>query len=179
VETTETALPGTVLVRTSDEAKAIVATIHREHYAALVRTVALLVRDTAEAEDIVQEAHVRLYRSWDRVRDPAAAPGYLRATALNLARSRLRTIIRGRSRSEEPKRSASPDEAAISGETGTLVIRALKALPRRQRECLVLRHYLDLTDREIAADLGISIGAVKQHLFRGLEKLEKELGSYR
>jgi RNA polymerase sigma-70 factor (sigma-E family) len=176
---TESALPDATVVVGADEAKTVVARMYREHYATLVRAVALLVRDASEAEDIVQEAHLKLYRSWDRVRDPDSAPGYLRTTALNLARSRLRTVIRARGRHEEPRDTTPPDEAAIAGEASSSVIRALKALPRRQRECLVLRHYLELSDREIAADIGISIGSVKRHVHRGLEKLERSLERYR
>lgn len=164
---------------TAFSARDVVAQMYREHYGPLVRTIALLVRDPAEAEDIVQEAHVRLYRSWEHVRDPLAAPAYLRATAMNLARSRLRSIIRARRRHEEPAHVAPPDEAAMAGVASANVIRALKALPRRQRECLVLRYYLELSDQEIARDLGVSIGSVKQHLHRGLEKLERSLESSR
>ena len=164
---------------TPSPARDVVAQMYREHYAPLVRTISLLVRDPGEAEDIVQEAHVRLYRSWDQVRDPAAAPAYLRTTALNLARSRLRSIIRARRRHEEPVYVPSPDEAAMAGVASANVIRALKTLPPRQRECLVLRFYLELSDQEIAQDLGVSIGSVKQHLHRGLEKLERSLERYR
>jgi RNA polymerase sigma-70 factor (sigma-E family) len=163
----------------ASEARPIVAQMYREHYTPLVRTIALLVRDVTEAEDIVQEALLRLYRSWDQIRDQARAPAYLRSTAMNLARSRLRTIIRRRDRHPEPGASAQPDETAIAGEATSSVIRALKSLPRRQRECLVLRYYLELTDREIAEDLGVSIGAVKQHLHRGMDKLEQSLERYR
>lgn len=163
----------------SSDAHAVVAEMYREHYTPLVRTIALLVRDAAEAEDIVQEAHLRLYRSWDQIRDQAGAAGYLRSTAINLARSRLRAIIRGRARDSEPRQATAPDEAAIEAEASASVIRALKALPRRQRECLVLRYYLDLSDREIAEALGVSMGAVKQHLHRGREKLEQSMERYR
>lgn len=160
-------------------ARDVVAQMYREHYGPLVRTIALLVRDPAEAEDIVQEAHVRLYRSWDQIRDPAAASAYLHRTAMNLARSRLRSVIRSRKRHEEPEHVAAPDDAALAGVASANVIRALKELPRRQRECLVLRYYLDLSDLEIAQDLGVSIGSVKQHLHRGLDKLERTLERYR
>lgn len=163
----------------ASDARAVVAQMYREHYTPLVRTIALLVRDAAEAEDIVQEAHLRLYRSWDQIQDQARAPGYLRSTAINLARSRLRTIIRARSKEPQPSHAMQPDEKAMAGEASASVIKALKSLPRRQRECLVLRYYVDLTDREIAEDLGVSVGAVKQHLHRGLEKLEQSLERYR
>ncbi|HJR18728.1 MAG TPA: SigE family RNA polymerase sigma factor [Actinomycetota bacterium] len=161
------------------EAREVVARMYREHYAGLVRTVSLLIGDVAEAEDIVQEAHVRLYRSWGRIREPAAAHGYLRATALNLARSRLRKVIRGRGRHEEPAHVPAPDDAAIAGEAGASVISALRGLARRQRECLVLRYYAGMSDSQIAADLGVSLGSVKRHIHRGLEKLEGRLERYR
>lgn len=175
----ESTLSENALIPGSSDARAAVAQMYREHYAPLVRTIALLVRDAAEAEDIVQEAHLRLYRSWDQVRDVSRAPAYLRATALNLARSRLRSVIRGRHRETTPRHVAPPDERAIALEAGSSVIRALKTLPRRQRECLVLRYYLELSDQEIASDLGVSIGSVKQHVHRGLEKLERTLERYR
>jgi RNA polymerase sigma-70 factor (sigma-E family) len=175
----EGAISDAAVVGGSSDAQAVVAQMYREHYTPLVRTIAMLVRDAAEAEDIVQEAHLRLYRSWDQIRDQTRAPAYLRSTAINLARSRLRMMIRARGRDPEPKHATAPDEAAIAGEANASLIRSLKALPRRQRECLVLHYYLDLSEREIAEALGVSMGAVKQHLHRGREKLEQSMERFR
>ena len=139
------------------------AALHRQHYRSLVRLAALL-GDRSMAEEVVQDAFVRVYAAGDRVRDPLA---YLRRAVVNGARSTLRrkrvreSALLTIARDIEP-----PDDR-------TDVISALRALPARQRECLVLRYYADLSEREIAEALGVSPGSVKTHTHRGLAALEK------
>jgi hypothetical protein len=90
----------------------------------------------------VQEAFIRLHRHWARVHD---APAYLRSTVLNLARSRLRRRLVARRHQPTPRPNAASAEAhAVLSEDQREVIAALRGLPRRQRECLVLRYYLYL-----------------------------------
>lgn len=138
----------------------------------------LLVDQRGEAEDIVQESFARLYASFRRIDDPDRSTAYLRSIVLNLARSRLRR-----------RRTARSAAALIGAEARTLdpheqlsrldrdsVTAAIRALPRRQADCTVLRYYLDCSDKEIAATLGISTGSVKQHLSRARRRLADELG---
>ena len=134
------------------------------------------VRDTAVAEEVVQDAFVAMHGAWRRLQDPDRALAYLRQSVVNGARSSLR-------RREVATRHAprpSPDEA--SAEHGAMValdhaevLAALRTLPVRQREVLVLRYYVDLSEADIADALGISRGAVKSHASRGMAALRTTL----
>ena len=151
----------------------MVADLHRDHYPQLVRLACLLVDDRGSGEEIVQEAFVRVYQAWPQVEQPIV---YLRATVMNLARSRMRRRQVARRR-VEPVSPAAPgmDEALVLLDDQREVLAAVRALPRRQRECLVLRYYLDLTESQIAATLGISNGSVKSHSSRGIAALARRL----
>jgi len=151
--------------------------LFRDNYAGLVRVAWLLVDSKDSAEEIVQEAFMRLFQQWDRLDHVDAAPAYLRATVVNLARSRLRTrSVRRRHRSGplDPEPAAELRVLARDEENEVLV--AMAKLPRRQRECVVLRYYLDLSEAEIASTLGISRGSVKSHTSRALAALSSTLG---
>jgi RNA polymerase sigma factor (sigma-70 family) len=101
---------------------------------------------------------------------------YLRATVMNLARSRMRRRLVARRRVEPAVRPAmSAEEHTLLLADQQEVLDAVRALPRRQRECLVLRYYLDLSETEIASTLGISNGSVKSHSSRGLAALAQRL----
>jgi RNA polymerase sigma-70 factor (sigma-E family) len=160
--------------------QAALVRLYDGHYAELVRLAVLLVRDRETAEDVVQDAFVQMCRRWDRIEDPANAVGYLRTSVLNGARSALRR--RGVARRHEP---AGPDVApaadvgALDRAQRDVVLGALQRLPRRQREVLVLRHYLDLPEGEIASLLGISRGSVKTHASRGAAALRAALEDQR
>jgi RNA polymerase sigma-70 factor (sigma-E family) len=148
--------------------------IYRKHRSALVRLAALLVGD--EAEEVVHDAFVRTHVAWDRLRDPERALSYLRSAVLNGARSRLRHLrVVDRSRQTRPGPGPSAEAMAMAGEEHRRVIAALRSLPTRQRECLALRYYLDLSEAQIAATLGISTGSVKTHVHRGLAALAERL----
>lgn len=157
----------------SDDRERRIADLHRDHYRELVRLACLLVDDVGTGEEIVQEAFVRVYQAWARVEQPLV---YLRATVLNLARSRMRRRMVARRR-VEPVAPAGPaiDEHLVLLDDQRDVLSALRSLPTRQRECLVLRYYLDLTESQIAATLGISNGSVKSHASRGLAALARRL----
>jgi len=148
--------------------------LYREHRSALVRLAALLVGD--EAEEVVHDAFVRTHVAWDRLQDPDRALSYLRSAVLNGARSRLRHLrVVDRTRLTSPGPGQSAEAMAMAGEDHRRVIAALRSLPTRQRECLALRYYLDLSEAEIAATLGISSGSVKTHVHRGLAALADRL----
>lgn len=148
--------------------------LYDEHRASLVRLAALVV--PGDAEEIVQDAFVRAYIAWDRLRAPDKALAYLRSTVLNGARSRARHLrVVGRTDPPHGAPAASPEAAAVARDEHNHVIAALRALPRRQRECLALRYYVDLSETEIANTLGISNGSVKTHIHRGLAALAHHL----
>jgi len=155
------------------ERDGLVAGLHREHYPGLVRLACLLLDERGAGEEVVQEAFVRLYQSWGRVDSPVT---YLRATVMNLARSRMRRRMVTRRRVEPVSTAAlSAEERVVLMDEQQDVLNAMRTLPRRQRECLVLRYYVELSESEIASTLGISNGSVKSHASRGLAALAKRL----
>ena len=153
-----------------------VTELYSEHYRALVRLAAMLVRDTQTAEEVVQDAFVAMHGGWQRLRDNDKALAYLRQAVVN----RSRSVLRHRTVIDKNMQKAPPDMP--SAEHGALVllerhavIAALRALPERQREAIVLRYYADLSEAEIAASMGISRGAVKSHTSRGMTALRAAL----
>jgi len=157
------------------DADRALADLYAGHYAALVRLAVLLLRDQGLAEDVVQDSFVAVHGKWNRI-DQGSAPAYLRTTVVNRCRSALRhrTVV-ARHRPVPLPDEAAADEAVLRRERRDAVLDALALLPTRQREVLVLRHYLDLTEREIAATLDISPGAVKSHASRASAALRGHL----
>jgi len=121
------------------------ALLYERHYAELVRLAFALTNDWALAEDLAQEAFVRVWRSWGNIRDPRSAPAYLRTSVVNLARRSLRRRLLERRawrwRGAGDLRSADPGESVD-------LLRALACLPARKRACVVLRFYLDLSEAD-------------------------------
>jgi RNA polymerase sigma-70 factor (sigma-E family) len=153
-----------------------VTELYSEHYRALVRLAAMLVRDTQTAEEVVQDAFVAMHDGWQRLRDNEKALAYLRQAVVN----RSRSVLRHRTVIDKNMQKAPPDMP--SAEHGALVllerhavVAALRDLPPRQREAIVLRYYADLSEAEIAASMRISRGAVKSHTFRGMTALRAAL----
>ncbi len=153
--------------------------LYRSDYRRLVRLAALLVDDVGTAEELVQDAFVAVARQGtSALRNPEAAPAYLRSAVLNRARSQLRKreVRRRHLRSVEPPPHAPPaDRDVLASDDHARMLAALDRLPDRQRQVLVLRYYGELTEAEIADALGISRGSVKTHARRGLAALEARL----
>jgi RNA polymerase sigma-70 factor (sigma-E family) len=171
-----TAVRSTVDVRGLDREQAV-AVLFETHHLALVRLAVLLGAD--DAEDVVAEAFYQLYRRWRRLRSPEAAAAYLRSVVVNLTRMRIRHLQVARkhaSRSEEvPVHVVSGEERAVLRDDQKALVDAVRALPGRQREALVLRYWLDLRESEIADAMGISAGSVKVHVSRGMAALSRML----
>jgi RNA polymerase sigma-70 factor (sigma-E family) len=149
--------------------------LHEEHYARLVRLSVLLLGDVGRAEEVVQDAFVAVYQRWDRL-EGADVPAYLRQAVVNRSRSALRhRQVVSRHPPVPPSDGPGADEPVLRDVRRTAVLEALARLPRRQREVMVLRHYLDLSEKEIAATLGITAGAVKSHASRGAARLRQHL----
>lgn len=156
----------------------LVAEIYRTEAANLVRLARFFVDDRDAAEDLVQEAFIRLARSAHRIRERDRVPAYLRSIVLNLARDHNRRgLVSLRHQPPADPTPPSIDEAMAIREDQRTVIEALRQLPVRQRDCLVLRYYLELGVAEIAQTLGLSPNSVKTHLSRGLRSLEQRLAS--
>jgi RNA polymerase sigma-70 factor (sigma-E family) len=153
-----------------------VSGLFRAHAVALVRVATLLLGDQQSAEDVVQDAFFGLYRGLPGLRDRSKALPYLRASVINGSRSVLRARKRAFLRKvqhEPPVWSA--ESAAMAGEDRKALLAAVARLPRRSREVLALRYYLDLADHEIATALGISRATVSSTASRALAKLAREL----
>jgi len=157
----------------ADEA---ITQIYAAHYRSLVRLAALLLRDVGASEEVVQDSFIAMHGAWRRLRDPDRALAYLRQAVVNRSRSVLRH------RTVELRHAPAPMPDAASAEHGAMgslehqeVIVALRRLPERQREVLVLRYYADLSEADIADAIGISRGAVKSHASRGMAALRTTL----
>lgn len=153
---------------------AAVAVLFRARYPEMVRLADLLGAD--DPEDIAQEAFARLIRKHGTLRDPGAALAYVRASVCNLTRNRHRHLRVVRLRTPAGHHEASSEQLAMLKEDHREVLAALAELPPRRREAIVLRYWLDLSEREIAAAMGVSAGTVKSHVSRGLAVLAQALG---
>jgi RNA polymerase sigma-70 factor (sigma-E family) len=150
---------------------------YQAHYASLLRLAALLLDDVASCEDVVQEAFIRVHLARARLRDPDKTLAYLRQTVVNLSRSALRRRLLGLRLLPKPMPNmASAEEIAYDSLERDELIQALRGLQRRQREVIVLRYFSDLTEAEVAATLGISVGSVKAYGSRGLDALRAAMG---
>jgi RNA polymerase sigma-70 factor (sigma-E family) len=150
--------------------------LYAGHYRALVRLSALLVGDVATAEEVVQESFIAMHGGWRRLRDGEKALWYLRQSVLNRSRSVLRhRAVVHRHTPAPPPDMPSAEQGAIARLERSAVVTALRTLPARQREALVLRYYGDLSEAQIASTMGISRGAVKSHAARGMSSLRTVL----
>jgi RNA polymerase sigma-70 factor (sigma-E family) len=148
------------------------AALFSQHCRSLLGMVWVMLGDRGASEEVVQEAFIVLQRAWPSMRDRDRAVGYLRATSLNLARSRLRhRLVVLRHPLTRPVDAVSAEDDVMLREDHREVVAALRRLPLRQRECLVLRYYAELSEHEIALTLGISPNSVKTHLARGMAAL--------
>ncbi|GII62531.1 RNA polymerase sigma24 factor [Sphaerisporangium krabiense] len=161
-------------IPTASRERPAFADIFAAHYPAMVRLAGLLGAD--DPEDIAQEAFARLHRRRGRLRDDAASVPYLRAIVCNLTRNRVRHLRIARLRRPEPPTPAiSGEQAFLIAERHRDLLAAVDGLPRRQREAVVLRYWLDLSEREIADAMGVTPGSVKSHTSRAIAALGRAL----
>ena len=133
-----------------------------QRYAPMVRLATLLVGNPAVAEELVQDAFVRVHRKWDGVEHPAA---YLRTAVVNACRNNRRRARLERAHATTASPAVAPPQEPL--------LDALATLSERQRVAIVLRYYEDLSEAEIAAALGCRPGTVKSLLHRGLAQLRE------
>ncbi|MFI5625495.1 SigE family RNA polymerase sigma factor [Nocardioides sp. NPDC051685] len=147
------------------------------HYAELARLAHLLTGEKDAADDLAADALVALWHRWDRLRAAQHPVAYARGVVANLARERIRRRVRERRRvtlfwSLGTEQVDGPDIAVMLD-----VRAALARLPFRKRACVVMRHALDLSEKDTAAALGISVGTVKSQTSKGMAELERLLGT--
>lgn len=146
-------------------------------WSALYRTAYLLTGAHADAEDLLQTALVKVYAAWPKVRRVDQPEAYVRKMVLNAFISSRRTLRWKRERLTE-----APPDLAAAGVEGLLDERLMlwpqvAELPPRQRAVIVLRYYEDLSEKQIAAALGCSVGTVKSTASDALKSLRKRIGA--
>jgi RNA polymerase sigma-70 factor (sigma-E family) len=161
------------------DADALVSQMFEQEGTSLVRLAQFFCDDRNAAEDLVQEAFVRLHRSAGSIRDMDRLPAFLRSIVINLARDHNRRglmSLRHRQTADPPPLQREPADDAIADDETAAVLDALRLLPDRQQACLVLHYYEELSIGEVAETLNISKNSVKTHCRRGLAALESQLG---
>ena len=161
---------------------ALVARLFDDEGASLVRLARLFTDDRNAAEDLVQEAFIRLHKSAYRIRSEDKAAAYLRSIVLNLARDHNRRGLMSLRHQEAAPAGTAPDapeDRLLLDEEQMLLLHQVHALSPRQRDCILLRFYLELSEREIADVLSISPNSVKTHCRRGLASLRETVGGER
>ena len=168
--------------RITADAEALVVRLFHAEGRSLVRLARLFVDDRDAAEDIVQEAFLRLVRRAGNIDAVERAPAYLRSIVLNLARDHNRRGLVSlrhqatRGRDVDVDVDASVADQLVRSEEHAKVLDAVRQLPHRQRDCITLRYFEELPLDEIAATLGLSVNTVKTHLQRGMAALDRRLG---
>ncbi|MFN2489741.1 MAG: SigE family RNA polymerase sigma factor [Actinomycetota bacterium] len=158
-----------------------VAILFSHHYTPMCRLAYVMLGDAAAAEEIVMEALLKTFTGWSRIRNADSTDAYLRRAVVNLCRSKMRrnaletrvnAVVHLRQHRHVP--AWDPDRHA----TSSVVWDAVRALPERQRACIVLRYLEDLPDAHIAEILDCSLGTVKSQLSKARAKLERALGPW-
>ena len=159
-----------------EQAESGVAALYEEHALGLTKLAHVMLGDKASAEDVVQDAFFGLYRNWARLSDPAMALPYLRRSVLNGCKSAVRwRRVRADRALHEPA-AASAESAVLAGEEQRSVLTAIRRLPARQREALILRFYLHESEADVARLMGISASTVRSTTHRALAALGQMLG---
>ncbi|TMK49991.1 MAG: SigE family RNA polymerase sigma factor [Actinobacteria bacterium] len=170
------------MLSTHAEATAVPSTsrigeLYLGHADSAVRLAYLLTGNRDVAEDLVQDAFVRLAGRLVHLRDPGAFDTYLRKTVVNLANSYFRRRRVERTYELRTRGAATIGALAHSVEDRQTLAAALRKLPQRQRAALVLRFYEDQSEAQTADLIGCRPGTVKSLVSRALETLRKDVGS--
>jgi RNA polymerase sigma-70 factor (sigma-E family) len=154
--------------------------LYERTHADMVRFAAFLTGDRHIAEDVAQEAFTKVFAAWDRIEDHTCLDAYVRTTVVNAVRSGHRQSEVARRR-DVPHLAvvASAEDDAMGRVNRQKVLDAVASLPMQQRACVVMRHWMRMTESEIADTLDISVGSVRTHVKRGTSSLERLLGATR
>ena len=156
-------------------AEAQVTALYQAHATGLVRLAMLMLGDQSAAEDVVQDAFFGLYQRWHTLSEPERALNYTRSSVLNGCRDVLRRRTRRIPAALLEPNAPSAEAGVLLAEEHREVLAALRRLPDRQREAVVLRHCLGLPEDEVAQAMNVSRGTVKSTSHRGLAALAKIL----
>lgn len=149
------------------------AELYEAEFDGVFRAAYALCGDRSLAEDAAQEAFARALERWGRLREQPWVMGWVVSTALNVARRTLR-------RRPAPRPQPGPGSGATSEpETAMDLVRAIRDLPRRQQEAVVLHYVADMPVSEVASVMGCEEGTVKAHLSRARDALARRLGGER
>jgi len=143
----------------------------------LLRTAYLLTGDVHAAEDLTQTALAKVYLAWDRVSAAESVDAYARRILINEHTSMWRRLWRHREVVTDTSTHDVPVPATEYDGVGAALWDAVRALPERQRAVVVLRYYEQLSEKEAAAALGVSVGTIKSQSSRALDTLRGHLGS--
>lgn len=154
--------------------KARLGLLYEIHSAATIRLAYVLTGDRQVAEDLAQEAFIRVGRKLFGIRDPDHVRNYLFRTVINLSKDRLRRLKTERSATQRTIPVSAHDGMPDVGQQDQMW-NALRSLPARQRAALFLRYYQDLSEAQTAEALECSMSAVKSLVNRGLKELRSSL----
>jgi RNA polymerase sigma-70 factor (sigma-E family) len=172
--------PGRQLAAPREDAARAVTALYQAHAVSMIRIALLMLGDRSAAEDVVQDAFLGLFRRWHGLNDTEKAQAYVRSAVLNGCRD----AVRRRDRRDRRDRvaaalglaeSMSAETAALISEDRRRILAGLRRLPGRQREALVCRYYLELSEEETARAMGVSRGTVKSTTSRAVAALGRIL----
>jgi RNA polymerase sigma-70 factor (sigma-E family) len=154
--------------------------LYHKYCRELGRIAYLLTSNLQDAEDVVADVFLRVAERYD-VRNISEPLAFLRAAVVNSARSKLRhRVVQDKylPRLAPGEQGDSTSESALAAAESSIVTQALRGLPMRQRQAIVLRYYAELSENDIAATMGVRPGSVKSHTSRGLATLRRVLDPY-
>ena len=162
-----------------DAARAVTA-LYQAHAVSMIRIALLMLGDRSAAEDVVQDAFLGLFRRWHGLSDPGKAEAYVRSAVLNGCRDAVKRRDRHIRRdlaaaALDLGELPSAEAAALISEDRRRILAGLRLLPPRQREALVFRYYLELSEEETASAMEVSRGTVKSTTSRAIAALGRML----
>lgn len=143
------------------------------------RTAYLIARDAADAEEAAQDGFVKAYRALGRFRAGAPFRPWLLAIVANEAKNRRRSSARRAAlvlREVSDDAAPSPETVLLAGEGRTRLLAAVESLREEERDAVVCRYFLELSEEETAAALGVRLGTVKSRTHRALAHLKEAIG---
>ena len=154
--------------------------LYERRHADMVRFAAFLAGDVTAAEDIAQDAFAKVFDAWDSIDDLERVDAYLKSTVVNLVRGGQRKQqVAERNVTQHLTAVPSAEDDAVGRIGRGRVLAAVADLPLRQRACVVMRHWMRMTETEIASVLDLSVGSVRTHIKRGTAHLKSTLGDQR